>query len=793
MGLRRKTKKLFKMKSYLRFLSRNKLHTAIEVVGLSVSLAFVIIIGCHAWNMYTLTWNIPDHDKIYALNGTSAGMASMELYNHINKIPEVQEHVIYNYNDIYVEGSEGMFADKIILAGEGFFEMFPRIIKAGNIGRLKDDGTVVITTSMADRLFGGPEEAIGQPITLNKFGSREDPSYYNTLQISAVIENFDNSIFMSAGLVINHEAGVRCTAPSYSPQLFVKTDGFISRKELSDKVRQIIDEHCTEDPHWNPEYMYADPLDDIIMHESHYGMMHSGTILMIILSAIAIVLLLSAVFNYINLTFAQTAKRSNEIATMRLVGAQKGEILRQHLMESLVMTTICTIIALLLIITVTPMVNGIITGMIQGPTEIPSIGLTWRSIPVIVVIAMVTGLVSGIVPAGLAISFSPIEVTKGSFRKMRKMIFSRIFIGINTVIAVILMVFSITLEMTDMKFRNTPTSWNSENILFMSRSTYGNMRDDAIFVERLKALPFVKTIGMCDGGIARNHVMTQKDLQGNGLMMSVCTVDTTTFRMMGLDQTHAFNVPLEGSVWYSESLVERLGANLDELMAADPSAIVPGFRDCHSGGVVKDFVCCDPSRFYEIPYQILKVESHPYGYFYAIETTGPHDEARAAIEEELKKYCNETTGYYESREYFGYAEDFIKESLAGMRIMVIIATAFLVIALVISILGLFAMSSYFAEENTKGIAIHKVFGGTVKSETVRNIRKYMRIIVIANTIGLPLGSIITRLMLQGLPRVNMLWPILLSCIASVTLSLASVLWQTLRAARTNPAEALKKE
>ena len=67
------------MKSYLRFLARNKLYTAIEVVGLSVSLALVMIIGCHAWNMNTLTWNIPDHDKIYALNGTSKGMASMEL------------------------------------------------------------------------------------------------------------------------------------------------------------------------------------------------------------------------------------------------------------------------------------------------------------------------------------------------------------------------------------------------------------------------------------------------------------------------------------------------------------------------------------------------------------------------------------------------------------------------------------------------------------------------------------------------------------------------------------------
>ena len=132
-----------------------------------------------------------------------------------------------------------------------------------------------------------------------------------------------------------------------------------------------------------------------------------------------------------------------------------------------------------------------------------------------------------------------------------------------------------------------------------------------------------------------------------------------------------------------------------------------------------------------------------YGYFYAIETTGPHDQAREAILDELEKYCNETTGYYESREAFGYAEELIKESLSSMEIMIIFATIFLVIALVISILGLFAMSSYFAEENTKCIAIHKVFGGTVQSETVRKNRTYMRVILIAHLAGLPLGSIVS--------------------------------------------------
>ena len=124
-----------------------------------------------------------------------------------------------------------------------------------------------------------------------------------------------------------------------------------------------------------------------------------------------------------------------------------------------------------------------------------------------------------------------------------------------------------------------------------------------------------------------------------------------------------------------------------------------------------------------VPFSILHVKSHPYAYNYAIQTTGPHDEAREAILDELKKYCNETRGYYDSAEEFGYAEEFIERSLQGIKMIVAFASVFMFIALLISMLGLIAMSSYFAGESTKGIAIHKLFGGTVKSEAARNIFK----------------------------------------------------------------------
>ena len=779
------------MKRYLRFLSRNKLYTAIEVIGLSVSLAFVIIIGCYAWDMYTMTWSVPDHEDIYALNGPNFGEASMEMYENVDKIPEVQEYTAYNFSDIWVEHEEGMFSESMILVGKNFFDMFPMKTKAGETGKMADDGTVVISESLAKKMFGKPEEAVGKTMTFNRWGSKENPEYSNSLQVKAVIEDLDNTVFLSAGVIMNLQAGERCGSPIYRPQVFVKTDGSVTREELSEKVKEMIKDYCTEAPHYQLEYSYAHPFDGLVLFHSHNGLKHTGVTLLMILAAIAVILLFCAILNYINLSFAQTAKRSNEIATMRLVGAQKGEILRKHLTESLLMSATCTILAILLIAAITPVLNSFISSF-DMPYEIVGISLSWRSLPLIAGIALVTGLISGIVPAGLAMSFSPIEVTKGRFRKMRKMVFSRIFIGINSVIAVILMMIAITLEMSYLRLKDAPTSWNSENMLFMSRQ-YGNARNDEIFRERLETLPYVKNIGGCSDGLAEHHRTSAKDLEGNNMLINICHVDSTTFRMMGLTQVHSFNVPLEGSVWYSESALKRLGKDVEGVMNIDPGMIFRGLEGGHSAGVIKDFSSCDPLSHSMHPESILIVRTNPYAYNYVIETIGQHKEVREAIQSELEKYCLETRGYYDGTEMFGYTEEFIARSLLGIKTIVMFVSLFLFIALLIAVVGMAAMSSYFAGENTKGIAIHKVFGGTVQSETTRNIRKFMRITIIANIIGLPIGYFIAGQVFQGIPMVDRLWPLILTGFLTICISLASVLWQTLRAARTNPAEALKKE
>ena len=120
---------------------------------------------------------------------------------------------------------------------------------------------------------------------------------------------------------------------------------------------------------------------------------------------------------------------------------------------------------------------------------------------------------------------------------------------------------------------------------------------------------------------------------------------------------------------------------------------------------------------------------------------------------------------------------------------------FTIISILISILGTLGMSSYYANENTKSIAIHKIHGGTVRSETIRNIRSYMFLTAIACLLGVPLGLHVMKSYLADYSFMDISYalPTAIAVTLTACTSLVSVLWQTLRAARTNPAKALKKE
>ena len=192
---------------------------------------------------------------------------------------------------------------------------------------------------------------------------------------------------------------------------------------------------------------------------------------------------------------------------------------------------------------------------------------------------------------------------------------------------------------------------------------------------------------------------------------------------------------------------------------------------------------------------MTRVEELQYSNCLLIGTTGEDKSYEDQILQAYKEFRLETLGVEQSAWRYGFIKDINRKQLIPVRRTLRLVELFAVLAVLISLLGLLAMSTYFADENTKQIAVRKVFGSDVSNETWRTVRSYMLLVGVACLVGIPLAIWAARLYLQRFAyRIEGYgWVFIVAVIISLAIAFATVLWQTLQAARTNPATELKKE
>jgi putative ABC transport system permease protein len=186
---------------------------------------------------------------------------------------------------------------------------------------------------------------------------------------------------------------------------------------------------------------------------------------------------------------------------------------------------------------------------------------------------------------------------------------------------------------------------------------------------------------------------------------------------------------------------------------------------------------------------------HP-GRSLVIKTISDHKKARKVIAQAYEEvYGEKVTDLMKFGRRSDYIEDEHKELLNPLYIYVKLFRCVMLTAIFITMIGLFAISQYFIMERKQETAVRKIFGGTIHSETVRNTATYMKLAIISCIIAIPIIHTIFRIMKRSIISdvESTLWIYIVCILLSLIISIISVLWQTLRAARTNPAEALKKE
>ena len=765
------------MKSYLIFLSRNKLYTAIEAVGLAVSLAFVIIIGSYVWQQYAVTWENPDRERVYVPGTPGFPALTYGFPDAIGNIPEI-ESVSRMCNVVVhpVIRGENTEAESVGVEPE-FFEICPQFrFVEGSADVLSAPNNAILSASFARK----HSLSVGEALDIT--GS----SYV----VGAILEDLKGTVIKPYDIFLNAAVYKDEWQPfdNYgSTVTLIKVRPETDRKELYDKLESVCkDVYSSIYGQSFFEHLELSRYDELFFKETEGFFRHGDKATLRILMLVGLLLLLSAILNYINLSVALTGKRAKEMAVRQLSGASRAGIIWKYVAESIAFTAVCFAAGLLLAEAFCPAMNA----LLNNP-DIP-IKIIWSPgyVFAYIVIILLVGVLCGIFPAMMSGRYNPVDVMKGGYRRRSKMVFSKVFIVLQNALAVILIALAITMEAQMHKTQERPMNCNIENIFFLKDFSG---EDNAPLKDALDALPCVRRIGRSSGvpgSINMGQYSTTRD--GQDILYKLIRMDSTAFSMFGFEILEDFHAPQFNSVWFSDKTFAATGFDSDyHDISGTLSRRTMGCEQV--AGVFKSFPTNNANIGEEdnAIVSLMRSEDIPFA-GWVIETTPDRKAAKAQI---MEAYDNSIKG----KQIYGSLAFWVDENIAeawkparnNMRLVEI----FMLLSIIIALLGLVAMSTYYADEKSRDIAVRKVFGGTVDTEAQRTIREYMVLVGIACVIGIPIAVYAAQEYLKDfIYRLEGYWWIfVVAVLLTGLIAFVSVIWQVLKAAKTNPAIELKKE
>lgn len=796
------------MKYFFRFLKNNPLYAVINVVGLALSLMFVILIGDYTYRQFSIDKWHKNHERIYVL-GTENGNSLLSwpdcAHSLKDRYPKVEDVCcVYMHNgkikheDKVYEESQGDNAGNIMLADSNFFRFFDfKMIDGDRETALDSPEKCVVTESLAKALF--PDgNALGQPLQIegtryvlvsDDNGDPYDSSLVYT--VSGVIKDLDKTVFLNETAVIaNFERapqvlGYRLRNDLMASGPLGSTLSFLMLRpgaSLEDKIEDLTS-YCIESiPVFN---FYGNtkaaiiPLDDLMFapQNTGAGLQTGDKSLLGILLAVVLAILMFAVTNYINLTVANTGFRAKEMATRRLLGSDGLGISLELIGESTLMVFISFIIGGALALLLEDKMAVLFKGKIDILKDI-----NLATVSASLVFIILTGVISGIMPTVSLSRYKPIDVVKGSFRYHSKMVLSRIFIILQNVITMTMMAATLTILLQMSHLVKAPLGYNTENIFRVSSDNPEVLRN------ALKSQPFIQGIGSFSGtSLDGNYcsMSTRKDKDNNNLLVYLTTWDKEFIDIMGINLVKDNH--LSGDVKYiNEELAGKLslGDGESEVTWGDGKVMqVAGiFSNFHMTNIL------DPYQPFLISVKDTDEIEDPN---FMVKTDGSPD-AR-------KKLCDlikEVDGTTEDLDWKVQSiESTVKASLTEEKNTMRVVSIFTGVAVLISVLGFIGMSLFFIRQRKKEIGVRRIMGSTTNEVLSLLLTKFCAPLLVSFIFAVPLSWFIMDKWLEGFSyRIGLSpWIFIASGAVSLLIAVVSIFFQTLHAAHSNPADAIRAE
>ena len=791
------------MKSYFRFLSRNKLYTLINIAGLVVSLMFIILMGDYTWRQYSIdSWH-KNADRIYLMGNEKMFFMWPPAAEEIkNQCPEVEKTCcvlgadgIIRYGQQEVKSKDAQ-EGIIMLTDSTFFQFFDfELVKGDRLTALDAPDKCVITEQLAKRFFGD-RDPIGESIQI--IGSRHvhivdvngtDP-YDSTLvyTVSAVAKNLDHTVLPNETQVIAsmerypQVAGYRLdnNTVAISSTGAIKT--FLMERpgtNLVNKRKQIEDYLQKNYTHaWGKYELSLTPLTDVIFAPQNEGLgMIKGdkTRLQILLAAV-LAILFFAISNYINLTVANTGFRAKEMATRKLFGSSQHDISLKLIAESTLMVALSFAIGLALAFAFQNEAAELFKGKIGLGSDV-SLG----SVSVCLAFILLLGIVSGIMPSWQLSRYQPIDIVKGSFRYRSKMLLGKVFIILQNIITVTMLTSALVIWLQLNHLIHAPLGYNTKNLYYI----YAPQGQFQAARSLLEKMPFVEEIGVFQNTTFTNlswssNTISRGDKKVNLLLADM---DSTAFRLYGLEVLKDYGLT-DGGYYLNEEAMRQLDyTDRDREIdwgAGQKRPIAGILRDFHRVNVLQDVQ----------PFAI-RLQNNMEWPGFLVKTNGDKKAKTAFIEMVKDLGCPES----EAKWFVSGLEESIAETFEDHQNTLKIISLFTIVAIIISVLGYVGMSIFFIRQRQKEIGIRKIMGSNSSEVMMLMLRTFCVPLLVSFVMAIPLSWYVMNDWLSNFSyRISLSpWIFVATCTFSLLVAVLSVSIQIMKAVRTNPVESIKTE
>ena len=790
------------IKNYLlvawRNLVRNRTFSTINILGLALGLACSLSILLWVQDERSVDAFHRNGDRLYYVFERNYMGSKLQtwywtqgpLADELKKeVPEVQAATPMSWSDVHTfAAGNKILKEDGFATGADYFTMFSYPLLEGSAkDALNSPDGLAISRKMAVAFFGSPAAAIGKAI---RYENKKD------FMVKAVFEDLSPQVSVQANYIMSWSGYIEDGNGwvkdwgSVDPRTCILLRPGSNVAAVEARIKNIPSKFETEVRDIRIELGLQRFSDYYLHSEFRDGVPTEGRIEYVrLFSLVALFILAIACINFMNLTTARSLKRAKEIGVRKVMGAARGLLIRQFIGEAILMAVLSVLLALVIVQITLPAFNQLTGKEISLPLGRPDFWLKLAGI------TLLTGLLSGSYPAFYLSGFNPIRVLKAALPSGSRgdAIFRQGLVVFQFVLSVVLILSTILISRQIRYMKEARLGYDRENLLYIPiNGDLGGKLD--VFRTEAAHLPGVQNIGTLsdeptvmnrgtlslswDGKDPNEHDRFIHEEIGSGYLQTM---------KISLIAGRDFD-PAAYPTDSSGVIVNQTAVALMHYKDPIGKPIYNGNWKMHIVGVVKDF------HFQSLHDKIMPLTLQPGrdAWFRTIlvrTQPGQTTQALASLGQ-LCKQLNPAFPFDYKFSDVEYASLYKSEAITGQ-----LSVIFAVLAIFISCLGLLGLSLFTAEQRVREIGIRKVLGASIGSLFNLLSKNFFGLVGLAFLIGAPLGWWAMHRWLVGFAYRTDIpwWTFAVAGAAVLAVTLLTVCWQTIRAARTNPVKSLRSE